>query len=65
MSGAQDTEALAAELCKCGLPAGHYHADMDPGERMRVHSKWSQGMLASGCSVGPGCQELPLLALMW
>ena len=41
--GEQDTEALAASLCAHGLAAGHYHADMDPSERMRVHTAWSAG----------------------
>jgi len=41
--GEQDTEALAAGLSAHGLAAGHYHADMDPSERMRVHTAWSAG----------------------
>ncbi|KAK9830588.1 hypothetical protein WJX81_002230 [Elliptochloris bilobata] len=41
----KDTEALAAELCQKGLPSAHYHADMDPSERMRVHYDWTQGKI--------------------
>ncbi len=44
---AQDAEALAVALCQKGLSSAHYHADMDPAERMRVHQQWSQGVACS------------------
>ena len=52
----QDCEALAADLCQKGLPSAHYHADMDPAKRMRVHQQWSQG--ARALKVQTQCNDL-------
>ncbi|CAI5958453.1 unnamed protein product [Closterium sp. NIES-64] len=34
---------VASELSLRGIPAAHYHADMDPSHRTHVHVSWSRG----------------------
>ncbi|GIL70438.1 hypothetical protein Vretimale_3595 [Volvox reticuliferus] len=39
----KDCETVASELAGGGVPARHYHADMDPGPREAAHAAWSSG----------------------
>ncbi len=36
----KDTEAVASGLCEKGIKAAHYHADLSPTLRSKVHMKW-------------------------
>ncbi|CAI6002359.1 unnamed protein product [Closterium sp. NIES-65] len=39
----KECEQVASELSLRGIPAAHYHADMDPSHRTHVHVSWSRG----------------------
>jgi len=41
----RDTEEVANELCKRGLKANSYHANIDANSRSRIHSDWSSNVL--------------------
>ena len=36
----KDTELVASGLCEKGIKAAHYHADVSPSLRSKVHMKW-------------------------
>ncbi|GJP50494.1 hypothetical protein CLOM_g9659 [Closterium sp. NIES-68] len=39
----KECEQVASDLSLRGIPAAHYHADMDPTHRTHVHVSWSRG----------------------
>ena len=41
----KDTEMTAGELSQRGIACAAYHADMDAGTRMAVHTAWAEGNL--------------------
>ena len=41
----RDTEEVASELCKRGLKANSYHANIDANSRSRIHADWSSNRL--------------------
>jgi len=45
-------EALAAELAKSGLSAGHHHAGLDSNERKRIEHEYRSGVLRILVSTG-------------
>ncbi len=50
----KDTEAVASGLCEKGMKAAHYHADVAPAQRSKVHLKWLNNTLQV-------CSEQPLV----
>ncbi|CAI0441952.1 unnamed protein product [Linum tenue] len=41
----KECEQVSAELRTRGISADYYHADMDPGAREKVHTRWSKNKL--------------------
>ena len=46
----RDTEDVARELCKRGVQANCYHANMDAKSRSQVHAYWSSNRIQVSCS---------------